>query len=171
MVGKDRPKKKESHMAKKFVTHQDKVIFQKNLLPVGMIKSRNETIIKAGNGKWVIQGKACCLQGDEGKVKLKAKYENTVLAAIPGTPVMGEGQFKIIPFAPGFPHLSKKHTIGGKSKIVQKGATKFKVQFIVSKPYKKILPPPAGTTLQDPVPIYLGQAHFVVKTNTKETEA
>ena len=111
-----------------------------------------------------------CLQGDETKVKLKCKYENKILAAVPGTPVIGEGEFKIIPFSPGLPHLSPKHKVGGKAKIVQESAKKFDVQFIVSKPYKKITPPPANSTLTDPAPMYFGKAHFVVQTNTKETE-
>ena len=153
-------------MPKKFVTHQDKVIFKKSLLPGAKIIGPNETIIKAATPKWIIQGKAVCLQGDEKSVKLKTKYKSNFFGDIPG-----EGEFKVVPLGPGLGHLSPKHTVNGKPKIFQQGAKKFDVQFIVSKPSKKILPGPPPVQVPDPIPMYFGKAHFVVKTNTKETEA
>lgn len=149
-------------MPKKFVVHTTKVIFEKKMGPAEL-KGSSTSIIKAGSKKVIIQGKAVCLQGDETKIKLTSTYVSGPFQA-----EKGKGEFKVLPFPPG-PHLSPKHKVTGKAKIVQEGSKKFDVLFMVTKPAMMQLP--NGSKMPDPVPIYPGKAHFDVKYNTKETEA
>lgn len=148
-------------MPKKFVVHNTKVVFDPQMGPA-MIKGAKTTIIKAAS-KWKITGKAVCLLGDEKKVKLTTTY-----ASGPFQAIIGKGELKIVPFAPGMQHVSPKHKVGGKPKLVQEAKKRFLVQFTVKKPAALILP--NGGQLKDPAPIYFGNAYFDVK-QKKETEA
>jgi len=150
-------------MPKKFVTDKDEVIFDKSLLPPANIIGKNKSNIKAQVKKWQIQGKFVCVAGDEKTVKLETDYKSAIFNMKPGKLKL----LQILPLIPG-KHLSKKHSVSNKPKVFQEGSTQFNVIWKVDTPSQLITP---QGPKDDPVPIYLGKAHFIVKTTKKESES
>ena len=143
----------------------DTVLFH-NAFGAAMVMAPTARIRASGGGPeasqpaQLVNGRRCCVEGDEATVRLAGVTYMAGAYAIPGS-----GTLWISTLAPQ--QVARETKLDGKRVLLNANGYFFDATFEVNLPAK--MPPPGpGSPIPDPVPRYLGKGYFVTGNTTRQ---